>query len=425
MIHRRQKTEDRKQNVENRNKKISSVFCFFFPALCFLFMLPAIGNSGDLAEVKGLRHWSTSEYIRVVVDLSDSVEFAEGRLSNPERFFFDLKNARLMRGLKTNYTVTDMSLKSVRVGQFKADTVRIVFDLEKSDCAVKTFKLEDPSRIVIDIFRNIPESNKSETAADNNVMHDIVQRRIVIDAGHGGHDPGAVGSGGLFEKDVVLDVALKVRDIIKKEYPLYDVILTRDKDIFIPLNERAAIANKGKADLFVSIHANASPNRYARGIETYLLNWTDDEDALRVAARENAISLNKMRQVQNELGLILASLERETKRDESVKLAGYVQKSLVSSILPQYPKVINLGVKQALFYVLVGAKMPSILAEVSFISNPDEEKLLLDDSYREKLARSIASGIHSYFIAVPLQKVASNGADEKSDFISPVKYIAK
>ncbi|MCL4456272.1 MAG: N-acetylmuramoyl-L-alanine amidase [Nitrospirae bacterium] len=355
--------------------------------------------------------------MRVVVDLSGPAEFTKNKLSNPERLFFDIKNAKLVKGLQANIAVGGKVLKGIRAGQFDAATARIVFDLETADYDFKVFSLEDPARLVVDIFPKGSGDNKADvkteaksenerqTAENKPKENFFAQRRIVVDAGHGGHDPGAVGPRGLYEKDVVLDIALKVRDIMKREYPSYEVILTRDKDVFIPLDERAAIANKGNADLFVSIHANASTNRNARGMETYLLNYTDDEEAMKVAARENAISLKKMKQVQNELNVILASLERESKRDESVKVAGYIQNSLASSIQPQYPKVMDLGVKQALFYVLVGAKMPSALVEVSFISNPEEEKLLDDEAYREKLASSVVSGIHSYFSAAPPQKV--------------------
>jgi len=179
--------------------------------------------------------------------------------------------------------------------------------------------------------------------------------------------------------------------------------LTRDKDVFIPLKDRAKIANNIGADLFLSIHANASPNRHARGIETYFLNWTDDEEALRVAARENAISVKKMKQVQSELGVILASLDRDRKRDDSIKLAGNIHTSIVSNIKSQFPKVNDLGIKSALFYVLVDAEMASALAEVSFMSNPEEERLLADDSYKQQLAYSLTQGINAYFNSAPPQ----------------------
>jgi len=326
-------------------------------------------------------------------------------------------------------------VKGIRLGQFNADTARIVFDLVSADCDFKIFSLEDPSRLIIDIFSKISEEKKQipgniekpvePPKPDPNREASVMRRKIVIDPGHGGHDSGAVGPTGLCEKDVVLDIALRIRGIIKKEYPAYEVILTRDTDVFIPLPERAKIANKSAADFFLSIHANASPNRKARGIETYLLNWTNDEEALKVAARENAISLKKMKQVQSELGVILASLDRDRKRDGSLNLAGNIQRSLVSSIKARYSKVADLGVKQALFYVLVDAQMPSALAEVSFISNPEEEKLLSDGAYKQQLAESIVAGINAYFASEPRQQqVAADGAVQKT-FVSPNNPEAK
>jgi N-acetylmuramoyl-L-alanine amidase len=185
--------------------------------------------------------------------------------------------------------------------------------------------------------------------------------------------------------------------------------LTRSKDVFLPLEERTAIANKENADLFVSIHANASTRRATKGIETYLLNWTDDEEAMKVAARENAISLKKMRAIHRQFDIVKVikdDLMRQNKRDESVKLAHYIQKSMVSNLNNHYANIIDLGVKQALFYVLFGARMPSVLVEVSFISNPKEERLLSQESYRMEIARSISEGIYTYFNAEPtLQKV--------------------
>lgn len=378
-------------------------------------MFPSASKSEEFIEVKGLRHWATSEYIRVVIDLSGPAEFSKGKLSNPERLFFDIKNAKLLKGIQTNFAISAKPVKTVRLGQFTPDTVRVVFDLETADYDFKVFSLEDPARLVIELFSKVgvedkkdlkaetKSDNREQKAEDRNIKNNFVSKKIVIDPGHGGHDPGAVGPGGLFEKDVVLDIALRIRDIMKNEYPSYDVILTRDKDIFIPLKDRAKIANSIGADLFLSIHANASPNRYARGVETYFLNWTDDEEALRVAARENAISVKKMKQVQSELGLILASLERDRKRDDSIKLAGSIHNSMVANIKSQFPKVNDLGIKSALFYVLVDAEMASALAEVSFISNPEEERLLADDFYRQQLAYSLVKGITAYFESVPLQ----------------------
>ncbi len=368
----------------------------------FLLLFPADGITETTVEVYAVSHWSMDDATRIFISTSDNVEFSKGRLANPERLFFDIKNARLLRSIQTNYTVNDRMVKNVRMGQFTPDTVRIVIDIGSVDYDFKTFLLEDPFRFCIVVWNKKSSNSKSDP-----FLPAFIQRRVVIDAGHGGHDPGAVGPTGLYEKDVVLDIALKVKDAVQREYPLYDVILTRDKDVFIPLDKRAEIANRMNADLFVSVHANASYNRYARGMETYILNWTDNEEAMRVAARENAISLKKMKQVQDELGIILTSLERESKRDESVKLAGYIQNSMTSAIKYKYPEVYDRGVKQALFFVLVGAKMPSALVEVGFISNQEEEKLLSNEMFRQKIANSIVSGINNYFTNLPFQKSAS------------------
>ena len=400
-----------------------------------VFPRPFSCAAGDLIEVKGLRYHITSEYLRVVIDLSGPAEFSKAKLSNPERLFLDIKSAKLPKDLQKNYTINDTSLKGIRLGQFNADTARIVFDLVSADYDFKIFSLEDPSRIIVDIFSKAPDEKKQAPGSIEKPVvpykpgsdreASITHRKIVIDPGHGGHDSGAIGPTGLCEKDVVLDVALRVRDIIKKKYPTYEVILTRDSDVFIPLPERAKIANKSEADFFLSIHANASPNRKARGIETYLLNWTNDEEALKVAARENAISLKKMKQVQSELGIILASLDRDRKRDGSLNLAGNIQRSLVTLIKSSHPKVADLGVKQALFYVLVDAQMPSALAEVSFISNPEEEKLLSDGAYKQKLAESLVDGINAYFASEPRQQqMASGGTEQKTNF-SPDNPDAK
>lgn len=410
----KQRVEDKTQKAEDRGHKsggLSSALCCLFFVICslfYVFCFPSISSSSDTIEVKGFRHWSTSEHTRIAVDFSVPAEFTKGQLSNPERLFFDIKNATLINGLQTNNTVTDKFLKMIRIAQFRPTIVRIVFDLKTTDYDFKVFSLEDPATLIIDIFPKISNKDKADTKTEAMILSNFLQKKIVIDPGHGGHDPGAIGPNGLYEKDIVLDIALKVRDIIKSEYPTYEVVLTRSSDVFIPLNKRAAIANKEDADLFVSIHTNASTNSQARGIETFILNWTDDEESMKVAARENAISLEQMKQAQTELGVILASLERESKRDESIKLAGSIQKELISNLTYYDSMVYNRGLKQALFFVLVGAQMPSALVEIGFISNSEEEKLLATESYRQKIAYSIVSGINEYFSITPImpQKVA-------------------
>ncbi len=343
--------------------------------------------SDSTIEVTDIRFWSYPDYTRIVINLSENTEFIKNRLSSPDRLYFDIKNSRINKETQRNILIDNGMLKGVRAGQFSDSTVRVVLDLEKIR-DYKVFSLEDPIRIIIDVYGPIKFSAK---------------KRIVLDPGHGGHDPGAVGPNKLYEKDVVLDIALKLRKILS-EIPNLEIFLTRDRDIYIPLEERTAIANSKNADLFVSIHANASTRRDAKGIETYLLNWTNDEEAMKVAARENQISLKKMKKMHKEidvLEIIKSDLNRENKRDESIKLANYVQKSMVNDLDKNYSHIVDHGVKQALFYVLMGAQMPSVLVEVSFISNPVEEKLLSRENYRGDLAKSIASGINKYMTLMP------------------------
>lgn len=382
-------------NLKLSNKRILK--CAVFLLLVFP---PSILIASSKIEVKGIRYWTSPDYTRVVIDLSEPGEFLKNRISNPDRLYFDLMNTTIAKELKTSLPIGDGILKTVRVGQFKPDTVRVVLELEKIT-DFNAFVLDDPARFVIDVYGK-------EKIKKPDIL--IEKRKIVIDAGHGGHDPGAVGLKGLYEKDVVLDIALKLEQILLAD-PLNEVFLTRETDVFIPLEERTVIANKKNADFFVSIHANASPRRKAKGIETYLLNWTDDEGAMRVAARENQISLKKMKAMNRKmqidvLDIIKSDLMRQNKRDESVKLAHYIQKSIVSTLDNGDNNILDLGVKQALFYVLFGARMPSVLVEVSFISNPEEEKLLSEESHRMQIAKSIAEGLNKYLTSIPtVQKV--------------------
>ncbi|MDY0350390.1 MAG: N-acetylmuramoyl-L-alanine amidase [Desulfobulbaceae bacterium] len=215
-------------------------------------------------------------------------------------------------------------------------------------------------------------------------------RRIVIDPGHGGKDPGAMAHG-LKEKDIVLQVAKKTAQRLRSTYA-YDVILTREDDRTLPLEERTAIANTAKADLFISIHVNAHPRPTTRGIETFFLNLATNSEAMRVAARENATSAHNISDLQD----ILTDLMQNSKIQESSILAEYVQNSLVSGLLANNFQTRDLGVKQAPFYVLIGAEMPSILAEISFISNPGDAGQLRQEKYLDAIAGRIAAGVAGY-----------------------------
>ena len=216
--------------------------------------------------------------------------------------------------------------------------------------------------------------------------------RIVIDAGHGGHDTGTIGPTGLMEKDLCLDVALRLGKIIEQRLPGADVVYTRSDDSFIPLEERTRIANEAKADLFISIHANSSRDRAARGIETYYLNLKGSAEAMEVAARENASSQGGVHDLQD----LVMKIARTEKIDESKELAEDVQDSLSRRIQKTSRPVKNRGVRKAPFVVLIGADMPSILTEISFLSNAADEKLLKQPEQRQKVAEGLYQGVASY-----------------------------
>ncbi len=212
-------------------------------------------------------------------------------------------------------------------------------------------------------------------------------QRVIIDPGHGGHDTGTIGPSGYTEKDLVLDVSKRLKELIEKEIGA-EVILTRDDDRFIPLETRTAIANQHEGDLFISIHANSSRVRTVRGVETFYLNLTTSREALDIATRENAASEHSIHELQDLSKKILL----QDKVEESRELARVMQKSLAG----RRNSGTDRGVKQAPFIVLMGANMPSILAEISFISNPQEEKLLKDSDYRQSIAESLLAGVKSY-----------------------------
>ncbi|MFL5352959.1 N-acetylmuramoyl-L-alanine amidase [Archangium sp.] len=215
-------------------------------------------------------------------------------------------------------------------------------------------------------------------------------RRVVIDAGHGGHDTGAIGRKGTEEKEVTLAIARKLARELRTRG--LEVLLTRDEDRYLKLEERARLANEIKGDLFISIHCNSAPTSKLRGIETYTLNTSADRYSIRLAARENASSEKGI----SDLQFILADLATKANTEESTRLANQVQKNLVSQLSSSYQGVKNLGTKEALFYVLLGAKMPAILVETSFLSHPEEEKRLASDSYQEDVAQAIAHGVEDF-----------------------------
>ncbi len=223
--------------------------------------------------------------------------------------------------------------------------------------------------------------------------------RIVIDAGHGGHDSGTLGAGGIEEKDVVLDVALRLGKLLHDRLGA-EIVYTRADDTFIPLETRTAIANKAQADLFISIHANSSTDESARGVEVYYLNFTSDPEAMRVASRENAVSTESV----HELSDLVKKIALKDKIDESKELASDVDASLYGGLRKGNPEMRNRGVKKAPFVVLIGANMPSILAEISFVTNPDDAMKLETGAYRERVAESLYQGVARYAEAINGEK---------------------
>ncbi|NPA95302.1 MAG: tetratricopeptide repeat protein [Thermodesulfobacteria bacterium] len=367
-----------------------------------------------VAIIKDIRYWSDTDYTRVVINSSRPVSIKQGELPAdkkrglPKRFYLDLSPAYKKIGLPEYIKIDNGLLRSVRAAQFQPRTVRVVFDLAKTE-KIKVFYLRDPFRVVTDAFgahyakkkcavkpKKVATTHKKKSGTHKGKLSLAQQlglcvRTIVVDPGHGGRDPGARGRGGTREKDVVLQIAKRLAKILKKELHCR-VIMTRRSDRYLPLTQRTAIANANKADLFISIHANAAPTRRLRGIETYFLNFALDEDAMRVAARENATSEKRI----GELKSILNDILKNSKVNESSRLARKVQYNLVRTLKKRYKGIRNLGVKQAPFFVLIGARMPSILVETSFISNPTEERRLRSPSYQEALARGIAKGVLEY-----------------------------
>ncbi len=369
---------------------------------------------GGMVTVTNLRYWSNPNYTRVVVDVDKETDYyhhllkKDPSINKPQRLYVDLSNSRLGKNIRKTIPIHDNLLSDARAGQYSKDSVRVVVDI-KSFETYKIFSLKDPFRIVIDVWGSktakapgtpgpsatvkkggkIPPGSLAKQLA-------LGVRRVVIDPGHGGKDFGAPGYlRGVHEKTVVLQIAKRLAKKIKSELGL-EVILTRTSDRFLTLEERTAFANTKSADLFISIHTNASRDRRAYGLETYFLNLATDEEAIRVAAMENATSTKNISDLQK----ILFDLMQNAKINESSRLAAYVQSAMVGHLRnKRYTRVKSKGVKQAPFYVLLGAQMPSILIETAFISNPRECKRLVNPKFQERIAEGVVQGIRKYIKA--------------------------
>lgn len=380
-----------------------------------------IATNND-AIVTDLRFWSNPEYTRVVINADKDRHFnghflkRNPAIGKPPRLFIDIDRTRLGKNVPRFTAINDDLLIQARAGQHTLHSVRVVIDIKSFD-NYKIFSLKDPFRLVIDVWakpgvkakansrsHNEPakkNQHMSRLSTENILSSKITKqlalgvRTIVIDPGHGGKDPGAPGYfKGVNEKDITLKIAKKLARKMRDQLKCR-VLLTRSTDRYLTLEGRTAIANTKNADLFISIHCNASRNRKVTGIETYYLNLATDNQAIEVAARENATSRKNI----SDLESILNDLMKNEKINESSRLAADVQKALCSDMKKKYSHIVNLGVKQAPFYVLIGARMPSILIETSFISNRKECRRLLNQKYQNAICNSIINGVENYIRA--------------------------
>lgn len=366
--------------------------------------------SGGMVTVQGLRFWSNPSYTRIVVDADQETSFSHRLLNKdpsikkPQRLYIDLNQSRLGKDIQRFIPINDELLSDARAGQFTAESVRIVVDI-KSFENYKIFSLKNPFRIVLDVWGKESERQADASSASpvrpstGKLPPGAIARqlalgvsRIVIDPGHGGKDYGAPGClKGMHEKHIVLEIAKRLARKVENELKC-DAILTRTTDRYLTLEERTAIANTQNADLFISIHTNAVRDKRAYGIETFFLNLATDDDAIRVAARENATSAKNISDLQS----ILNDLMQNAKINESSRLAAMVQTEMCLHLENKFSHIRSKGVKQAPFYVLLGAQMPSILVETAFISNARECQRLADAKYQEELCDGIIRGIRKY-----------------------------
>jgi N-acetylmuramoyl-L-alanine amidase len=405
---------------------------------------PVAAASGTVT-LQAIRREALPDTLRVTLELDREVAFSNERIEGPPRIFIDLSNTRAAEALKdATIPFPDGPVRQVRVGRQLNSRTRVVLDLNGAG-SHSVYAVYDPYRIVIDIERTsraaatvLPAqmtaiaakptrapvviastasrtpkppaaapSPTEATAADGSKSAPAAPRqntngsfslarqlglgvaRVVIDPGHGGHDPGARVNG-ISEAALVLDVATRLEELLKKQE--VEVVLTRRTNAYVALEERTSIANRSDADLFLSIHANASTAGSARGVETYFLNFAPNPEAEAIAARENAGSARSMRHLPD----LVHAIALNNKLDESRDFATIVQSTLFQELRKSNKTLKNLGVKQAPFMVLVGAQMPSVLAEISFMSNRGEATLLKTERYKQQIAEALLAGIMRY-----------------------------
>jgi N-acetylmuramoyl-L-alanine amidase len=372
-----------------------------------------LGQSGGEgpATVAGVKTWASEDYTRVAVYLDHWVGWQQlelpARGDAPRRLALDFRPARL-DGSALARAVAGDQVDRVRAAQHDAETVRVVLDLPGRD-GLRFYGLDDPPRLIVDVGTRAasrearlgaarrpaatPVEEAGGAAAGEESAESRPVRRVVVDAGHGGQDPGAIGPTRVREKDVTLAIARKLSARLKAGG--FEVVMTRSDDRFVALEERTAIANTQRGDLFLSIHANAHPRRALAGTETFILNVTDDRYARRLAARENGADPEEGAE-GSEAQRILTDLDARASTEASRRLAQVVQREITGAVRARFGDDRDLGVKSALFYVLVGARMPAVLVETAFISNRREEQRLASPAYQDLVAASLARAVEQF-----------------------------
>jgi len=380
-------------------------------------------------RVTGLRHWSSADSSTVVLDLEDQVQYEPGHITNPERFYFDLRDTQLAPELQGKSLDGDSLLSRIRIGQPVSGMTRIVLEARpNATLAAPQVSLErDPYRLVIQVskagttpkgavnlFPKAPESEKAKLAVvvppptkeDLQLRAHVAKMRIVVDAGHGGWDLGTVGRRGLLEKDLVLEIAQRLGKLLESRLGA-EVIYTRQDDTYLPLDDRAVVANQAQADLFISVHANYSDMPSARGVETYYTNFFSAPGSKELPANATPKEIAMRSMPKNIPTPALSATELHEKIEQSRRLATSVQRSLYGTLSLLNPGLRDRGIKEAGFVVLTESAMPGILAEVSFVSSPTDEQKLRSDMYREQIAEALYHGIARYAAASKTVKVAT------------------
>ena len=389
-------------------------------SLTLALSLAARPQEDPRAEIVNLRHYTHANFTRVVLDIGKLREYTSGELQEPGRIFVDVLQAKLNPILQgQSYPVKADYISQIRISQKTTSTVRVVVDVDFARVqSYRVYHLFDPFRLVIDIYprqasgetpptpaekaapagdKALPPVKRQVDPKDPNFAGVSLARQlglgvktVVIDPGHGGPRPGSIGKTGLQEKEVNLAVALALKDLLVQAG--IDAILTRESDVDVALEHRTVIANQKRADLFVSIHTNAHRDRKRAGVETFFLNISPDPSVIELAAAENATSTKNI----GEMKTILEKIVQNSKIKESKSLAEAIQKNLVRTLSQDPPACPNLGVKGGPFWVLIGGEMPSVLVEISHLSNAKEEAKLKSRKYRALAAQGIYDGIMEY-----------------------------